>query len=365
MWVADLDFKTPECVREALRDRVDFGIFGYSYVPDSYYESLNNWMTKYHNYNVKKEWVRSSNGVLQAMYYFIQAFTEEDDSIILLTPVYHPFHIAIRDTNRRLITCELSNNNGKYSVNYDYFEQSIIDGKVKMYIHCSPHNPTGKVWTEEEQEKIFAICEKHDVLIVSDEIHQDFVYEPNKHIPAALVGNGKYINRLVTATAASKSFNLAALIQANIIIPDENLRLIYDSWAKQNLQIEHNTLGLTATEVAYREGREWFEALKEVIYQNYTYAKDELQKNLPNIEIAKLEGTYLMFIDLGEYLLDGETVEEFIQDRCDLAIDPGRWFSQNYQTYVRINLATKPEIVETAIANIIREAKINEEKIQS
>ncbi|ULT58774.1 pyridoxal phosphate-dependent aminotransferase [Neobacillus drentensis] len=360
MWVADMDFRTSDSITEALTNRVNHGVFGYSYVPQSYFDAYFKWMEERYSFPLKKEWIRYSTGVVAALYWFINAFTEPEDSVIILTPVYYPFHNAVRDCGRKLITCPLNNDNGIFTLDYDRFEQAIIDSRAKLYIHCSPHNPAGRVWTEEEQDKLFEICKKHNVLIVSDEIHQDFTYEDHKHIPAAVVKGGKYRDLIITVNSASKTFNLAALIHSNIIITDDILREKYDNYIKTVNQTDFNTMGLTAAEAGYSGGGEWLESLKSVIYSNFVYARDTLNKELPEIKVTPMEGTYLMFINLNK-IVPAEKTKEFIQDRCRLAVDFGEWFGTDYKGYVRLNLATTPENVKIAITNIIKEAKLLKE----
>jgi len=187
MWVADMDFKLPEIVIEVMKKRIEHGIFGYSYVADSYYDSFIKWEKNRHNFAVNKEWIRFSTGVVTALYWVVNAFTQPSDSVIIFTPVYFPFHSAVTDNGRKLITSALINTNGIYSIDFENFEKNIIENQVKLFIQCSPHNPVGRVWTQEELSKVLSICKKHNVLVVSDEIHQDIIIGKNIQIPAAIV----------------------------------------------------------------------------------------------------------------------------------------------------------------------------------
>lgn len=356
MWVADMEIKAPKEVIEALKERCEHGVFGYSYVSDEYYNSVINWLKEKHNYEIKKEWLRFTNGVVTAIYCFVNIFTKADDAILILTPVYYPFHNAVKDNNRKLITCDLKNTDGYFTIDYDEVEKKIVENNVKLFIQCSPHNPAGRVWKEEELAKILEICKKHNVLVISDEIHQDIIMKGYKHIPSAIVANGKYADNLITVSAASKTFNLAGLIHSNIIISNAELRKKYDDEIKKINQTEISILGMLATQVAYEKGSEWLENVKEIIEDNFNYLKTELNKHIPEITITNLEGTYLVFLDLRK-IIPIDKVKEFIQDKCNLAIDFGEWFGASFKGFIRINLATDPEIVKKAVENIITEYK--------
>ena len=356
MWVADMEIKAPKEVIEALKERCEHGVFGYSYVSDEYYNSVINWLKEKHNYEIKKEWLRFTNGVVTAIYCFVNIFTKVDDAILILTPVYYPFHNAVKDNNRKLITCDLKNTDGYFTIDYDEVEKKIVENKVKLFIQCSPHNPAGRVWKEEELARILEICKKHNVLVISDEIHQDIIMKGYKHIPSAIVANGKYADNLITVSAASKTFNLAGLIHSNIIISNDELRKKYDDEIKKINQTEISILGMLATQVAYEKGSEWLENVKEIIEDNFNYLKTELNKHIPEITITNLEGTYLVFLDLRK-IIPIDKVKEFIQDKCNLAIDFGEWFGASFKGFIRINLATDPEIVKKAVENIITEYK--------
>ena len=356
MWVADMEIKAPKEVIEALKERCEHGVFGYSYVSDEYYNSVIKWLKEKHNYEIKKEWLRFTNGVVTAIYCFVNIFTKVDDAVLILTPVYYPFHNAVKDNNRKLITCDLKNTDGYFTIDYEEVEKKIVENNVKLFIQCSPHNPAGRVWKEEELAKILEICKKHNVLVISDEIHQDIIMKGYKHIPSAIVANGKYADNLITISAASKTFNLAGLIHSNIIISNDELRKKYDEEIKKINQTEINILGMLATQVAYEKGSEWLENVKEIIEDNFNYLKTELNKHIPEITITNLEGTYLVFLDLRK-IIPIDKVKEFIQDKCNLAIDFGEWFGASFKGFIRINLATDPEIVKKAVESIIFEYK--------
>ena len=352
MWVADMEIKSPKEIIEALKNRCEHGVFGYSYASDEYYSALISWLKENHNFNIEKDWIRFSQGVVTAIYCFINIFTKINDSVLILTPVYYPFHNAVKDNNRKLITSDLINDNGYFTINYEDVEKKIIENDVKLFIQCSPHNPAGRVWKEDELRKILEICKKHNVLVVSDEIHQDLVLKGNKHIPAATVDNCKYADNIITVNAASKTFNLAGLTHSNIIISNPKIRENFDLEFKKINQTEVNILGMLATQVGYEKGKEWLENLIDLIQDNYDYLRSELNKNIPDIIVTPLEGTYLAFLDLRKIISVNE-VKNFIQDKARLAIDFGEWFGGSFKGFIRLNLATDPEIVKKAVSNII------------
>ena len=352
MWVADMEIKSPKEIIEALKNRCEHGVFGYSYASDEYYSALISWLKENHNFNIEKDWIRFSQGVVTAIYCFINIFTKINDSVLILTPVYYPFHNAVKDNNRKLITSDLINNNGYFTINYEDVEKKIIENDVKLFIQCSPHNPAGRVWKEDELRKMLEICKKHNVLVVSDEIHQDLVLKGNKHIPAATVDNCKYADNIITVNAASKTFNLAGLTHSNIIISNPKIRENFDLEFKKINQTEVNILGMLATQVGYEKGKEWLENLIDLIQDNYDYLKSELNKNIPDIIVTPLEGTYLAFLDLRKIISVNE-VKNFIQDKARLAIDFGESFGDSFKGFIRLNLATDPEIVKKAVSNII------------
>lgn len=354
MWVADMEFKAPKAVSEALVERAEHGVFGYSVTPDSYYEAYFNWQQKRHGIHLEKEWIRFSTGVVQELYNLVNIFTEEEDAVIIITPVYYPFHNAIRDANRKLVRSELINEDGKYRIDFDDFEKQIAENNVKLFILCSPHNPVGRVWSEEELETVLEICKKHHVFVIADEIHQDIMLGKRKFISALNVKNRTYRDNLVVVTAPSKTFNLACLLNAHTIIPDEKIREKYDQGIKTINQTEKSLMGQIAAEAAYTHGEEWLESLLEVIRHNFNYLKNELEKHAPKAIVTELEGTYLAWIDLRPYVNCEET-KEFIQDKCGLAIDFGEWFSDKCKGFVRLNMATDPKLVELGTQRVITE----------
>lgn len=351
LWVADMDFEAPSCVKEALRKYVDFGVFGYYRVPDSYYEAFINWEKTYHSYEVKKEWMRFAPGVVPAFNWLLHILTKEQDGVILMPPVYYPMREAVVNNHRTLVESPLKRTETGYVMDCEDFEKKIVDNDVKLFILCSPHNPVGRVWTKEELTCVLDICKKHHVYVLADEIHQDIIMEGYKKVTAAAAGD--YDEILVTLTAATKTFNLAGCQNSIVIIPDEKLRTLYDDYMVRLRIKGGNAFGYIAVQSAYEGGREWLEKVLEIIEGNYWYMKEILQEKLPEAWVSELEGTYLMWIDLGAYVKP-EDMEEMMQKKCALAVDYGAWFGDDgYETFIRVNLATRRENIELAAKRLL------------
>lgn len=350
MWVADMDFQVPSCVQKALHQYVDMGAFGYYKIPDTYYQACIDWEAENHDYKMQKEWIRFSPGVVSGFNWIVQFITNPEDAVIVMTPVYYPFLNAVKNNNRKLITSDLVNNDGIYTIDFVDFEQKIINNNVKLFILCSPHNPVGRVWTEEELKKTLEICRKHRVFVISDEIHQDLTYNV-KHIPSFSVSN--YDDMMISIMAPSKTFNLAGAQNSQVIIPNEHLRERWDQYTNGIRVISGNAFGYIAAEAAYRGGKEWLEEVKVQIVKNYTFLCEEFKEHLPQVIISPLEGTYLSWIDLSTCVAPGQ-MKEFIQGKCRLAVDYGGWFGgERFDGFIRLNLATSFENVKITADAII------------
>ncbi len=351
MWVADMDFQVPLSVKQALHAYVEQGVIGYYKVPDAYYEAFLNWEQTHHGYQAKKEWLRFSPGVVAAFNWIIQFMTEPGDGVIVTTPVYYPFLYAAKNNNRKLITVDLLNHHGEYTIPFEAFEEKIIETKPALFILCSPHNPVGRVWKKEELEKLFDICKRHHVFVISDEIHQDLIFGENKHIPSYLAGADP--SMCISITAPSKTFNLAGAQNSIVIIPDEALRQKWDTYTQGIRVTGGNAFGYVAAQAAYEGGGNWLEAVKKQIAENYEYVKEALGKHLPKAVVSPLEGTYLCWIDLAAYL-SPDKMKETIQGKCRLAVDYGDWFGGNqFGSFIRMNLATSLENVKIGITALV------------
>ncbi|MGN1140846.1 MAG: MalY/PatB family protein, partial [Oliverpabstia sp.] len=347
MWIADMEFKACDAITEALSERVCHGVFGYTRVPDEYYQVFSKWMETRYDFPIRKEWVRFSTGCVTAIAWMIHAFTKPKDACLILTPVYYPFHNVVTNNDRTLVTVDLDYKDGYFTMDYDAIEKAIADNNVKMFIQCSPHNPAGRVWNEEELEKVLEICHRHHVLVVSDEIHQDLILE-GKFIPAATVAGGKYQDIVITLSSASKTFNLATLLHSHILIINEELRKIYDRFASGLNRTEVSIMGMIATKAGYQHGSEWLDNVLDIVKENYRYLKETLEKEVPQVKVCALEGTYLVLIDFRK-LVETEKLHKFIQGHCHLAVDYGEWFGENTKGFIRMNLATDPTYVKEAV----------------
>ena len=353
MWVADMDFQTCDAIVDAMVERVRHGVFGYSMVPEDYYRIFSDWMERRYGFPVKKEWVRFSTGCVTGISWMIHAFTRPGDACMILTPVYYPFHNVVTNNNRKLVKVELDYAEGYFTMNAERIEKAIVENQVKLFLMCSPHNPAGRVWTEQELDEGLSVCQKHQVLVVSDEIHQDLVFEGRKFVPAAVVHGGKYRDMVITLNSATKTFNLATLIHSHILITNEKLMETYDQFASGLNRTEVSIMGMVATMAGYEQGEEWLENLLEVIHDNYLYLKETLAKELPRAQVCAMEGTYLPMVDLRAYVNPDKT-QELVQKKCGLAVDYGEWFGENYKGFIRMNLATDPEFVKEATRRLVR-----------
>lgn len=349
MWIADMDFQVPEAVREALHKRIDHGVFGYTMIPESYYEAFFDWMLTHHHVRLQSEWIRFSTGVVNSFYWMVNAFTESHDAVMICTPVYHPFHTAVTDNKRKLVCSELINLNGQYVIDYDDFEQQMIKHKVKLFIHCSPHNPVGRVWTKEELMRLFDICARHQVMIVSDEIHQDFV-RPDREFISALQLQ-EHWPHLIVLNSASKTFNLAGLLHSHIMIPDAGVRKRYDDYARTVNKAENSLLGWIAAEACYRHGSDWHKGLMKVIEHNYQILKRTFGNRREEIALSEKEGTYLAWADLTNHT-QSRNLRSFLQDICKIAVSYGEQFGGNSKGFIRLNLATLPSNIQAAACAI-------------
>lgn len=352
-WVADMDIEAPECVREALTEYVNYNVYGYYSIPESFTDSFIQWMKERHGYEINPLWIRYSPGVVPAIYWIIQMLTEIEDSVALMSPVYYPFANAIRDTSRTLVDVPLvKDENGYYTMDLENFEATVQKKDVKLFILCSPHNPVGRVWREEELRNLLDVCRRNGVYVIADEIHHDLIMPGHRQITAAATGD--YDSILITLTSASKTFNLASCQNAMAIIPNDALRAKYDAMTRRIKTQSGSSFGYVAYEAAFRGGKEWLEQAIRLIYGNYQILAKGLKQKLPEAVVSPLEGTYLAWVDLSAYLSERDT-ERTIRDVCNLAVDFGEWFGRNkYENFIRVNLATSPDNVRQIVARLDR-----------
>lgn len=351
LWVADMDFQTSPEIIEALNKAVSHGIYGYSEGKEEYFDAVYNWYNDNFNWQVKKEWLIKTPGVVFAIVLAINALTNEGDSVLIQNPVYYPFTEVIIDNNRKLVNNSLVRNGKKYEIDFEDFEKKIIENNVKLFILCSPHNPVGRVWKKWELEKIGDICLKHNVKIVSDEIHSDFVYPENKHIVFSSLDE-KYQNITITCTAPTKTFNLAGLQISNIFIPNLEIRKKVLKQLDRVGYSQVNLMGLVACEAAYKYGRQWLNELKEYLLDNLNFLRDYLETNIPQIKLIEPEGTYLIWLDCSALGLEDKELEKFIVEKAKLWLDSGYIFGKEGEGFQRINIACPRETLKKALEQL-------------
>ena len=337
-WVADMDFRTPAPVIDALNARAAHGIFGYTQVKDDYFSVLQNWFRTRHDWNVERSDLIITPGVVFAIANAIRAFTKKGESILIQQPVYYPFANMIRQNERVLIDSPLRLIEGHYEIDFEDFEQKLIEHSVKLFILCSPHNPVGRVWTRAELEQIAAICLRHNVIVVADEIHEEFVRPGFRHIPfASLSDEAAAIT--VTCTSPSKTFNLAGLQISNIFIRNEELRRCFKEELSRTGYDEPNTLGLTGAKSAYEHGAAWLTELLAYLEENNTRTRTFLAQHLPKVTLIEPEGTYLLWLDFSAYGLSDEELNAKIIRDAHLWLDDGPIFGAGGSGFQRINTA--------------------------
>ena len=350
MWVADMDFETLPEVKAALIKRAEHGIFGYAAVTDDYYQAVINWMKDRHDFDVLKEWIVCTPGVVTALKLAVKAFTKENDNVMIMKPVYYPFDASIKLNDRNVIECPLVLNED-YSCDYELFEKTIVDHDVKMFILCNPHNPIGKVWKKEELYNIGMICKKHGVIVVSDEIHMDFVYEGNKHIPFYNVDES-FKEFAIICSAPSKTFNLAALQTSNIIIANETLREEFKKVKNINGVNDPNIFGLEACQAAYTYGHQWVDELLVYLQGNIDFMISFFKEYMPEVKVIKPEGLYLIWVDMRALGLNDAELESFLLDNAKLWLDEGYIFGTGGSGFERFNVACPKATLEKALIQL-------------
>lgn len=355
LWVADMDFRTAPCITERIQKDAAFGIFGYTDSKDDYFQTLSKWYETYFNWKVEKDWLVKTPGIVFAIATAVSAFTKEGDSVLIQQPVYYPFSSVIRNNNRKLVNNELVLKEGRYEMDLVDFEKKIVQEKVKLFILCSPHNPVGRVWTEEELQRIGEICLKYDVKIVSDEIHSDFVYPGIVHHVLMTV-NKRFQDICIVCTAPSKTFNLAGLQVSNVWIPNPELRRIFEQKISAVGYSEVNMLGLHACQAAYEGGREWLEQLKEYLKGNLDFVRNYLKENIPQIKLIEPEGTYLVWLDCRELGLSEKELEQFIAQKAKLWLDDGIIFGKAGEGFERVNIACPRATLKEALERLKKAA---------
>lgn len=351
LWVADMDFKVSSYIQEALLKQIEHGIFGYSDVQEEYFEAVRKWMKSHHDWDVEEKWLVKTPGIVFALAMAVKAFTEEGDEVLLQQPVYYPFGEVILDNGRRVVSNTLvQDESGSYRIDFEDFEERIIKERIKLFFLCNPHNPVGRVWSREELIRLGDICHKHHVIVVSDEIHADFVFK-GKH--KSFINLKKEYGELgIVATSPSKTFNIAGLQISNIFIPNPELRKKFTKQIDAAGYSQLNVLGLVAAKAAYEHGEEWYETMHKYVAENIAYTKLFLEEKLPQIKLVENEGTYLLWLDFRGLKLSEGALEDLIIQKAKLWLDSGRIFGEAGCGFQRINVACPRKTLTEALTRL-------------
>jgi len=349
LWVADMDFAAPPCVQEALASRAQHGIFGYSEPDQAYCHVIRNWFEERFNWTTRREWLAITPGVVNALHIAVRALTKPGDGVVIQQPVYHPFESCVMQTGRQLLVNELVYSERRYSVDFQDFEEKIK--RAKMFIMCSPHNPVGRVWSNDELTRMGEICLRHGVLVVADEIHQDFVFSGHKHLVFAAL-NQDFADITVTCTSPSKTFNLAGLLHANNLISNKELRDKFkEEYAKSGLS-QPGVMGLVACKAAYEGGAQWLEQLLDYIAGNILFLKTYLSNHIPKIKLVEPEGTYLAWLDCDELGISARELDEAITQKGKLWLNAGYSFGKGGEGFERLNAACPRSVLQNALERL-------------
>lgn len=356
LWVADMDFKTSSYVEDALVERTHHAIFGYSETgadlsDDSYFNAVAGWMKRHHDWDVDIRWLIKTPGVVFALAMAVQAFTKEGDAVLIQQPVYYPFSEVIEDNKRVIVSNDLVlGDDNRYHIDFEDFEKKIVENNIKLFFLCNPQNPTGRVFTKEELTKLGDICLKHEVLVVSDEIHNDFALY-GEHTVFAKVKK-EFEDNCIICTSASKTFNLASMLMSNIFIPNQKIRRAFKKQIDAAGISQLSILGIVATRTAYEKGEEWYENVISYIKENIAYLKKYTEENLPGVKVIDGEGTFLPWLDFRGTGLSSEEIDKRIIYDAKLWLDSGRIFGKVGDGFQRINVATPRSILEECLRRI-------------
>lgn len=338
MWVADMDFRTAPAIIDALQKRVAHGIFGYTRVPDAYYDAVTSWFSRRHGWDIDREWIIYTSGVVPAVSAVIKALTVPGDKVIVQTPVYNCFFSSIRNNGCEIVSNPLRRTADTYEMDFDALERCAADPRAKVMLLCNPHNPAGRVWTPDELTRLGNICLRNGVTVVSDEIHCELVYQGFKYTPFASLSDA-FLHRSVTCVSPSKAFNIAGLQIANIVTFDADLRSRIDKAININEVCDVNPFGVAATIAAYNEGEEWLNQLVDYLHGNYEAMAEFCRRELPEFPITRLEGTYLVWMDCSSLGMPSDALEHALLDDARLWLNAGTMYGAEGEGYMRWNIA--------------------------
>ena len=348
MWVADMDFRTAPCVIEALRRRVDHGVFGYEHVPDSYYEAVINWFGRRYGWHMRREWMIYTSGVVPAVSAVIKAMTSPGDKVLVQQPVYNCFFSSIRNNGCTAEDNHLIYADGTYTVDFDDFERRAADPRVKVFLLCNPHNPAGRVWTADELRRMGDICMRHGVFVISDEIHCDITMPGYRYTPFASLSD-EFLMHSATCTAPTKTFNIAGTQIANITAADDDVRRRIDKAININEVCDVSPFGVTALQAAYNHGEEWLGALLDYLHANYEFLRAFFAEHMPQLTVTKLEGTYLVWVECSALGKTSKTIVDELLHREKLWLNDADMYGEHERPFVRINIACPRATLEKGL----------------
>jgi cystathionine beta-lyase len=350
MWIADMDFMSPTPVIEAIKKRAEHGIFGYTSETESYRESVVDWLRRRFNWEVREEWIYHSPGIVSALSFLIQTFTQTGDKVLIQPPVYYPFTEVIVNNGRQVIHNRMALEDKRYSMDIDDLRTKASQGP-KMIILSNPHNPVGRVWTEAELLELGTICQNNKVVVVSDEIHADLLYPGYTHVPFARISE-EFAQNCIVCTAASKTFNLAGLQTSNLIIANPALGKMFRTTMKKHHLLRANIFGAVATESAYRHGEEWLEQLLGYLNGNRLFLTEYVETRIPKIKVIEPEGTYMVWVDCRGLGMDTMGLEHFMRKEAKVGIDNGHLFGPGGEGFIRLNIACPRATLEAGLRRI-------------
>ena len=356
MWVADMDFRTAPAIREALEKRVQHGVFGYTRVPDEFYQATIDWFKQRHGWNIHREWMLYTSGVVPALSAIIKALTLPGDKVLVQTPVYNCFFSSIRNNGCQIADAPLIYENHTYHIDYEVLEQKAADPQTRLLLLCNPHNPAGRVWTRQELARIGQICIRHQVIVVSDEIHCELTYPGHDYTPFASLGDA-YLQQSITCLSPSKAFNMAGLQIANIVTSNPEWRQRIDRAININEVCDVNPFGIEALIAAYRHGGEWLDALRTYLYENYKYMQAYCDEHLPLFPLNRLEGTYLVWMNCQALHLPSEELEEHLKAEVKLWLNAGSMYGAQGDSFMRWNIACPRTVLADGLDRFYRYVK--------
>ena len=358
MWVADMDFRAPQPVIDALAERVQHGVYGYTMATESYYRSVIDWFGRRHAWDIQKDWISTAPGIVPAVHFAVATWCQPGDKVLVQKPVYYPFFRSITNGGCEIVSSPLINNDGHYEMDFADLETRAADPGVKLAILCSPHNPVGRVWTEDVLRQYGEICKRHNVLVIADEIHCDLMMPGVTFFPWGLLGDDLVDNAII-CTAPSKTFNLAGMHLSNMVIPNKDLHQAYDAYmAKIGVAGGLNPLATTAVEAAYTGGEDWLEQVLSYIHANHLRLQDFMASEMPAVKVYDLEGTYLNWMDFRGLGLGRNELEDYAQLNAKVLFDEGYIFGDEGDGFERINLACPRPILDTALTRLKQAAPV-------